>query len=475
MKQLILICLTALSFSVNSMSQKPDIDIGDYSLFQTLWNLQFPKNANAKVTEYDKERMLPLNLNDTSNSEYNPKTYGLWQTIELASETGASCLDGSTYKFQVLRRARTSNIAFVFQGGGFCWNKQGCRTAKTLLTPFTHFDQALEEIIRRVNPFSFPANPSFILPEHRIKTQDWNIVYLPYCSQDLFIGNSVIDDNENEKRHYKGLQNATSVVTWVKNNWQKPGQMLITGSSAGGFGAILNYMSFRELLQPQKSYLLNDSGVITNITSQALEDNYNDPIKNNLKIFNPDKVFTYFENNSESFERKNLSSIYKVLSEKYPDDRLALSAFKNDAIVSTMYLLNDHEINRLPNQEDRIKIRNKLYKKNIEEHLIPILDNLDNFGYYFPSYRNLINSHTLNTIDFQNNNIEESNIRYKDFIDNILIETGSMMKEQEMDYYDEDLTRPIYGVPAMLNVPFDIANNLLGFNLISIFELYGDN
>lgn len=66
------------------------------------------------------------------------------------------------------------------------------------------------------------------------------MVYVPYCTGDIYSGDKVaVYDNPQAAQpplvwHHNGLRNTRAVVAWLKNNLQRPAQLLTTGCSAGG-------------------------------------------------------------------------------------------------------------------------------------------------------------------------------------------------------------------------------------------------
>lgn len=105
-------------------------------------------------------------------------------------------------------------------------------------------------------------------PWTRVKTQNWNMVYVPYCTGDIYSGDkvAVYDDPQGQQQplvwHHNGLRNMRAVVGWLKDNLPRPTQMLTTGCSAGGAGSLTNYANLRQDMAPSRGYLINDSGPV---------------------------------------------------------------------------------------------------------------------------------------------------------------------------------------------------------------------
>ncbi|KAG6612088.1 uncharacterized protein IUM83_14939 [Phytophthora cinnamomi] len=154
---------------------------------------------------------------------------------------------GSTYFFQVFPNEKKdrSKVLLYFQGGGACVDKFTCNFAlqcqlgaNPLVRPIAKVDNS--GIMARGaagNPFN-----------------DWNIVFLPYCTGDLFVGNTKIEASEspynqalgnkqclgqNRSMHLNGYNNAKAVLDWALENFPNPEQLVIGGYSAGSLGAQL--------------------------------------------------------------------------------------------------------------------------------------------------------------------------------------------------------------------------------------------
>ncbi|CAH0519204.1 unnamed protein product [Peronospora belbahrii] len=83
---------------------------------------------------------------------------------------------------------------------------------------------------------------------------DWNIVFLPYCTGDIFVGDTYLEPFESnfsqllgnkqclgQKRgiYLNGYNNAKAVLDWALENFPDPKHLVIGGYSAGSLGAQL--------------------------------------------------------------------------------------------------------------------------------------------------------------------------------------------------------------------------------------------
>ncbi|KAG7385143.1 hypothetical protein PHYBOEH_009170 [Phytophthora boehmeriae] len=84
--------------------------------------------------------------------------------------------------------------------------------------------------------------------------KDWNVVFVPYCTGDVFIGNKVVPARESGiegqlgnpqclgldyPMHMNGYNNTMSALSWALQNYPDVDQLVLAGSSAGSLGSQL--------------------------------------------------------------------------------------------------------------------------------------------------------------------------------------------------------------------------------------------
>ena len=174
-----------------------------------------------------------------------------------------------TYKFFV-RKGKVNKVVVFFNGGGACWDGVNC------LKYLTYNPMVFEYVVsgqlyvyNQPDPTSSPQVNHGIFdfnnPNNPFK--DWYVVYLPYCTGDLFWG---ANDQQYTSPPYlppqitatikhRGFVNFQAVLKWVKDNFRLPEQIFVAGSSAGGYGAIMDYPYIREAFPLTRVYALGDA------------------------------------------------------------------------------------------------------------------------------------------------------------------------------------------------------------------------
>ena len=156
------------------------------------------------------------------------------------------------------KRGSTNKLLVYYQGGGACWENTSCNFPTCKLTKSVE-----DENPGRSGGFGFfkadnPDNPF----------ADWNIVYIPYCTCDVHFGDAVQTYTGSEPDvtiYHRGFQNSKVVEKIAREYFANPAEVVVAGSSAGGYGALFNGPHVRQAWPSAHLSVLGDasSGVIT--------------------------------------------------------------------------------------------------------------------------------------------------------------------------------------------------------------------
>lgn len=198
-------------------------------------------------------------------------------SIDITVQTGAkksfnynpSCSNFTgtdpTYSFFV-KRGTSSNLLVNFMGGGACWDNKNCLGADATRMYFPQLGSLslinLAEASKLIDVGILNHNRS----DNPFK--DWNMVFIPYCTGDVFWGSNdatysdPITGEQKVIRH-RGFDNFLSVLKYIRENFPKENmkQIFVTGQSAGGYGSIFNFPYIKETYNASnnKVYTLGDS------------------------------------------------------------------------------------------------------------------------------------------------------------------------------------------------------------------------
>jgi len=172
-----------------------------------------------------------------------PQANGDWDRYPYPADTdGPICLGGTPYQVEV-HHGTSNKVMLYLEGGGACWSYQGCvavPTAKTTADPL--FGLGIFDFNDPENPFA-----------------DWTIVYAPYCDGSVFAGDNTAD-YDGTIRHHRGLRNLSAAVDIMRAVAPDPEQIVVSGSSAGGYGTFTGYGVTRIAYGDREILTLDDSG-----------------------------------------------------------------------------------------------------------------------------------------------------------------------------------------------------------------------
>jgi hypothetical protein len=139
-------------------------------------------------------------------------------------------------------------LAIFFDGGGACWDELTCLGSAIAGNPI--YDTVVDETVAELNATGGLADNTN--PDNPIA--GYFQVFIPYCTADLHIGTqtTVYDyDGLYWPINHTGRDNVAAALGWLVQQYQgkaAPGTVVIAGSSAGGYGAMVNYPAIHKLL-----------------------------------------------------------------------------------------------------------------------------------------------------------------------------------------------------------------------------------
>ncbi len=364
--------------------------------------------------------------------------YLKWETIELPASSGASCGNGSPYRFFVNRSPFTTKTVVMFEGGGACWEKGSCENKGGAR-------------LSAVNPNGIPANymqvwdyqahyglvTPFTMRTHplsAVQTQSWNIVYVPYCTGDVHTGNKVTtysDDAGAIAWYHRGAVNVKAVTAWMAAQLPKPEVLLMTGFSAGGAGSTAHFPQMRTGVQAKKAALLADSGPLFWAPRSGTAEQFPSlPLHNKIRdvwgLDGPQGMVTeLLRDYPGAGDANNLGTISSALPKLFPNDRIGYAMFQEDTNYSAFSYEKFYPVlYAAPSNEARLAGLNRRWRQDIGT-LVSNLPASSNLGWFMPNYRELNGSHCLTIVTFGDTGIKEAKLQdVGTFVDNLLDFSG---------------------------------------------------
>lgn len=165
----------------------------------------------------------------------------------------AHCRDGSSTGLGLNVNPNSDKLMIFLEGGGACFNITTCALNPAVFgaTEFQQF--ASDGSVGNAGVFNRddPDNP----------VRDWSYVYVPYCTGDVHSGNNPQGSvNLVGPQQFVGYANMGSYLSRIVPTFPNVTQVLLAGVSAGGFGALANYLQVTKQFDPVSVSLLDDSG-----------------------------------------------------------------------------------------------------------------------------------------------------------------------------------------------------------------------
>lgn len=181
-----------------------------------------------------------------------------WQWVDFP---GTFCGDGTATGLGINLSPGATRVVIVFEGGGACWDYATCKGI--IETSFhlegfgaSDFNSLIISVYKNMLLLDRdePKNPF----------ADAHYVFLPYCTGDVFSGDRVVELKgllpfNKATLHFKGAHNVGEYLKRLVPTFQDVTEVYLVGSSAGGFGAGLNWFKTREAFAPIPVHVIDDS------------------------------------------------------------------------------------------------------------------------------------------------------------------------------------------------------------------------
>ncbi len=172
-----------------------------------------------------------------------------WEVYYYDPASPARCLSGNQYLVS-LHRGDPQKVMLYLEGGGACWDYNTCENAlmaKTTANPAQV--GGILDTTNAANPFS-----------------DYSIIYASYCDGSVWSGDNDVTFTDTTTgatatTYFHGLANLSAAITLMKQNFINPDKLVVSGSSAGGYGTFMGYFVTRTQYPFTALHVLNDSGV----------------------------------------------------------------------------------------------------------------------------------------------------------------------------------------------------------------------
>lgn len=174
------------------------------------------------------------------------------------------CRDGSATGLALNLSTASPNVMVFLDQGGACFNTSTCSLNLSAFGSADFIPQS-GGIFNRTDP----DNP----------VRDWSFVFIPYCSGDVHAGKRPDGAvNGVGPQQFLGYSNLDAFLSRIVPTFASARQVLFAGSSAGGFGVLLNADHVARWFAPIPVTVLSDSGpaMPNSVVAPCLEQAWHD-------------------------------------------------------------------------------------------------------------------------------------------------------------------------------------------------------
>lgn len=247
---------------------------------------------------------------------------GNWTWIPVQ---GSVCRDGSPTGIGVKLKPGATRLFVYLDAGGACFNAQTCANNAD------HYGSAeLQAWARGAGNAGLFSNQAANL------LASWNQVLVPYCTGDVHGGSATNKDVAGGPagQQFVGHQNVERGVALLKEAFGGGlAQVVLAGSSAGGFGSFVNYGTLAEAFAPLPVTLIADSGPMMRddqALAPCLEQTWVDLWGINAGL--PAGCAA-----CQSTTGQGLEELPRYYADTYPSARFGLVSSQEDAIIRQFF------------------------------------------------------------------------------------------------------------------------------------------
>lgn len=266
-------------------------------------------------------------INGTASPIVAPSQTWTWVTF-----TNAYCMGGTPLGIGVNLDTNTANLIIYLEGGGACWDELTCYVLNTATQgPFgqPEFEHTLQMLNRAWMFDRTSATNPF---------KDYSYVYVPYCTGDVHAGSHVALYGTQVTMHV-GYLNMAAYLRRLVPTFPGIQHIVLAGSSAGGYGATVNWLQTQQAFGNVRVDLIDDSGPILPLDVQALGNGVFLAsgaafINWNVQAALPARCATC---------PTNTQSLYGFIATAAPTHRVALLSYIQDSVIPGFYGLSTSE------------------------------------------------------------------------------------------------------------------------------------
>jgi hypothetical protein len=212
-------------------------------------------------------------------------------------------------------------VLIYLEGGGACFNGFTCATVA--------HQNGFNATTMQQTASQYGSLGVFDRGDADNPFRDWNYVFVPYCSGDIHAG---LNEQGMGGRVMVGYRNIGLYLERLSPTFPDAEVVMLTGSSAGGFGAAYNYDRVAQAFGGRRVVLLDDSGPM-------MSDTYLTPCLQQLvrDAWRLDDTLPADCTDCRQPGGGGLVNLATHLATKYPDRRKGLITSNRDGVIRTFF------------------------------------------------------------------------------------------------------------------------------------------
>lgn len=177
----------------------------------------------------------------------NPRNRLAMTLHKFHGQNAPKCMDGTSASFYLLKRDESKDWVIYLPGGSFCADAKSCEKRHTHLTSSKFLNHCKDGMgILSTNERNNP---------HLHKS---NMVYIPYCSSDLWSGtakNVDLTGKNKTQTHFMGSKIIHHTIRLLTRKYglRSANRVYLAGASAGGIGVLVNIDRIQRYLESEQS------------------------------------------------------------------------------------------------------------------------------------------------------------------------------------------------------------------------------
>jgi hypothetical protein len=242
----------------------------------------------------------------------------------------AFCANGSTTGIGANLTDKSNKVVLYLMGGGACWDNLTCYVAKTAVNIESGYGKdQFDKDAAGLNASLFDRND----PKNPLK--DASFFFVPYCTGDVHAGDNPDAVYGGTPTKHVGFANMKAYLKRIRATFPNVERVVLSGSSAGGFGAGLNWWSVQQAFGDVRVDLIDDSGppLPPPFLSETLEGQWRAAWNLNA---------TLPEGCAEC--QTDLSAIFGFYAANLPKNRGALLSYTHDQVIASYFLTTQDKV-----------------------------------------------------------------------------------------------------------------------------------